>query len=306
VAGEQDPAGEEGANPLITEALTHFPGLGPVRLARLHAQGIRSWMDVLQATDQLPRALRNKASDESQQCLDALVKRDIQFFVDRFAPCDKWRIVDHFLDDISFFDIETMGLEYDAPITVIVCWHQGRLHTFVEHENLDEFLVLLDEVSLLASFNGNAFDVPRVAQTFHIPKLPCPHVDFRWICYHRGFRGSLKEITQRMAIDRPPDLRHADGALAVDLWNRWIQYQDGTARERLLRYCAADVLMLYALGHRLTGRDCQEPWAHLPSASTRVARPGPYELVWNAKGAPMVGGVNGQRTKGVVRCEKIL
>jgi hypothetical protein len=40
----------------------------------------------------------------------------------------------------------------------------------------------------------------------------------------------------------------------------------------LLRYCAADVLMLYALAHRLTGRHCQEPWAHLPSASTPDVR----------------------------------
>ena len=40
----------------------------------------------------------------------------------------------------------TSGLEMDSLITVIACWHQGRLHTFVEHENLDDFLDLLDDI----------------------------------------------------------------------------------------------------------------------------------------------------------------
>jgi uncharacterized protein YprB with RNaseH-like and TPR domain len=201
--------------------------------------------------------------------------------VDRLSPLDKWRIVAEFLDETSFFDIETMGLEHDSPITVIACWHRGELRTFVEHENLDDFLHLLDDVTLLASFNGSSFDVPRVLDTFHIPDLPCPHLDLRWPCYHKGFKGSLKSITSRLGFARPVDLQDADGEMAVHLWNRWTLDQDHPARELLLRYCASDVLLLVMLAHRLAERDVTSHaawWRHLPSApQTDLPREGIQE-----------------------------
>ena len=254
---------------MIGEALQHCIGVGPVRLARLHDAGVRSWTDVLDYPDRIPAGCRAELVQESRRCLAALESANIQYFVDRFAPKDKWRILTHFLDQTTFFDIETLGLEYDAPITVIVCWHAGQLRTFVEHENLDDFLTLLDQVSLLASFNGSSFDVPRVLDAFHIPALPCAHLDLRWLCYHRGLIGGLKDITIRMGITRPPDLQHANGALAVQLWSAWKDRNDRGAREYLIRYCAADVLLLVAIAERLSGRDEEAPdalWRHLPSA----------------------------------------
>lgn len=201
--------------------------------------------------DRLPGAVRDSLTDECTRCLKALDEDDIRYFVDRLHAKDKWRILDEYRARTSFFDIETVGLEHDARISVIVVWHRGKLHEFVEHENLDDFLDLLDEVELLASFNGSSFDVPRVLDAFHIPELPCPHLDLRWLCYHHGYPGGLKEITSRLGIRRPHDLHHADGELAIRLWQRWNHFQDRPARELLLRYCAADVLLLAILAERL-------------------------------------------------------
>jgi uncharacterized protein YprB with RNaseH-like and TPR domain len=259
---------------LITEALMHCPGIGPARLAQLHGLGIRNWSDAVERADQVPPSFCGPLLDECGRCLAALRERDVRFFVDRLAPQDKWRILSEFLDQTSFFDIETTGLEYDAQITVIVCWHRQQLHTFVEHENLDDFLDLLDDVTLLASFNGSSFDAPRVLDAFHIPQLPCPHLDLRWPCYHQGLRGTLKDIAQRSGISRPNDLSDADGALAVQLWNRWILRQDHAAREHLLRYCAADVLMLVMLARQLAKLETAAPsdlWTHLPDAGPTPA-----------------------------------
>jgi uncharacterized protein YprB with RNaseH-like and TPR domain len=241
-----------------------------VRLARLHEAGIRSWSDVVGFGEQLPVACSDSLLEESRRCLEALNARDIRYFVDRFSPFDKWRIVSEFLDETSFFDIETMGLEHNSPITVIACWHRGEMKTFVEHENLDDFLHLLDDVTLLASFNGSSFDVPRVLDTFHIPDLPCPHLDLRWPCYHQGFKGSLKNITARLGFTRPMDLQDADGELAIHLWNRWTLDRDQLARELLIRYCASDVILLAMLAHRLADRDILAHtawWQHLPAAA---------------------------------------
>jgi uncharacterized protein len=257
---------------LITEALLHCSGIGPARLDQLHEAGFRSWHDVVCRAEQLPIGGSSCLVEECQSCLDALAARDIAYFVDRLSPLDRWRIVAEYLDETSYFDIETMGLEHNSPITVIGVWHRGNIHTFVEHENLDGFLDLLDEVMLLASFNGSTFDVPRVLDTFHIPKLPCPHIDLRWPCYHQGFKGGLKSITSRLGFARPDDLTDADGELAIHLWNRWRFDQDHTARALLLRYCASDVLLLAMLAHRLVERDIAPPeswWQHLPPALTK-------------------------------------
>lgn len=242
-----------------------------MRLAQLHERDIHTWADVLDAEDGLAGTCWRQLAEECRRCLAAFDNGEIRYFTDRFASQDKWRILSHFLDQASYFDIETVGLEYNAAITVICCWHEGQLHTFVEHENLDDFLELLDEISLLVSFNGSSFDVPRLLDTFHIPELPCAHLDMRWTCFHQGLTGGLKEIADRAGIVRPMDLQSADGELAVRLWFDWRNRQNRAARELLIRYCASDVLMLIMLAHQQFGRteiSQDELWTQLPAATT--------------------------------------
>ena len=246
--------------------MQHCPGIGPARLEKLREAGILSWTDVLEHAERIPNSHRKALEEERGRCLVALEAANIRYFVDHFMPHDRWRILSHFLEQASYFDIETAGLENGAPITVIVCWHRGELFSFVEHENLDEFLDLLDDMTLLVSFNGSSFDVPRILDAFHIPDLPCPHLDLRWSCYHRGFRGGLKDIAERMSITRPEDLQNADGAEAIQLWNAWMLSQDQDARQRLLRYCAADVLLLVMIAHQIVERediDGPDCWSQL-------------------------------------------
>ena len=218
----------------------------------------------------VPLGIRQHVLAECQRSRLAYEQRDIGYFVDNLCPEDKWRILAEYFDDTSFFDIETSGFEIDAQVTVIACWHGGRLHTFVEHENLDEFLLLLDEIKLLASFNGSSFDVPRILDAFHIPELPCPHLDLRWASYHAGFSGGLKDIADELGIQRPSDLANANGELAIELWLDWQTERDANARSQLVRYCAADVMLLALLGQHLGERQRYQPadlWCQLPEGS---------------------------------------
>lgn len=254
---------------MITEALQHCEGIGPARLSQLQTAGIGSWWSVLDDPGRVPQSFRAIVVSECCRCMEALHARDIQYFVDRLVPQDKWRVLSHYFDDASYFDIETTGLEYDAQITVIVCWHRGTLHTFVEGDNLDDFLDLLDETTLLVSFNGSSFDVPRVLDGFHIPELPCPHLDLRWVSYHQNWTGGLKDIADRLDVPRPADLQDVDGAMAVVWWNQWQNNSDPAALQCLIRYCSADVLLLIALAHHLAGQACpsaSQLWSELPPA----------------------------------------
>ena len=234
--------------------MRHCRGVGPARLKQLHELGIRTWHDVVERSDALPGKLRETLVPESVELIEAVERDDIPFLVDRFRAEDRWRILHHYFDRASFFDIETTGLDRDARITVIVCWHRGELRTFVEDDNLDDFLDWLDDVDLLVSFNGTTFDVPRVVDAFHIPELPCPHVDLRWVCYHRGIRGRLKPITEQFEINRPDDVSELYGEEAVDLWWMWHHGGDRESLRRLVRYCAADVILLRLLAARMIER----------------------------------------------------
>ena len=237
---------------MITQAFLHCRGIGPVKLKQLHSLGLHNWLDILQNPSLIPfnDQLKQELIEEVERSYESLRNRDIHYLSRSFVSQDQWRILGHFFDSATFFDIETSGLSYYDSITVIVCYHKGQLHYFVEHENLDDFVGLLEDVTLLVSFNGSSFDVPRVLDAFRIPELPCPHIDMRWLCYHGQYKGGLKAIASAMNIHRPEDLGNIDGADALDLWERWTRFDDADARSLLIRYCCADVILLMLVAIR--------------------------------------------------------
>ncbi|MBU0677747.1 MAG: ribonuclease H-like domain-containing protein [Verrucomicrobia bacterium] len=268
---------------MIRGALQHLPGVGRERLRLLQNAGITDWR---QLAEDVPLSgigpvTQKKLQAEVLRCEAALAEGNIRYLVSGIRKSDQWRVLGHFFDHASYFDIETSGLDIDSRITVICCLHRGKLYTFTKNENLDEFVDLLDDVDLLVSFNGASFDVPRVVSEFHIPELPCPHIDLRWLCYYESLRGGLKTVEKSMGIERPTDLVGVDGEEAVWLWEMWERGGNGKARERLLRYCAADVLSLRLLAGTLLecrGYTLDFPrggavWRELLSISSSTPKP---------------------------------
>ncbi|MFW5803514.1 MAG: ribonuclease H-like domain-containing protein, partial [Verrucomicrobiota bacterium] len=160
---------------MIDQALLHLPGIGPERQAVLHRRGIRTWRQIAETIEDVPRmgarAWKNVRNAAGRN-LQALETNDLHTLVCELRNEDHWRLLGNYLEQATFFDIETTGLTADSQVTVVVCRHRNRLHTFVRGRNLEEFLDLLDEVDLLASFNGSSFDVPRVTRLFNIPAIP--------------------------------------------------------------------------------------------------------------------------------------
>jgi uncharacterized protein YprB with RNaseH-like and TPR domain len=151
----------------------------------------------------------------------------------------------------AFFDIETAGLATGSPITLIVALQAGELHTFVKGENMDAFLDWVEHVELLVSFNGATFDVPRVLDHFRVPALPCPHLDLREVTKQMGIKGGLKKLEQAFGVERPADLQGMTGEDAEWLWRAWERDRDQAARDKLIRYCQADVIGLRTLAQQL-------------------------------------------------------
>lgn len=262
---------------MITQAFLHCRGIGPAKLRQLQESGLHDWHSVLNHPEQIPfhQRLRDNLLAEIDRCAQALQDNDIHYLAHRLHPHDQWRLLGHFFHQASFFDIETTGLGPYDSISLIVCHHRGRIYHFMEDEGLEGFLDLLEEVQLLVSFNGASFDVPRLLDQFHIPNIPCPHVDARWVCYHGKYVGGLKAIARRMGIESPSDVRGLDGFDAVVLWNRWNRIRDATAKRLLLRYCYADVILLLMVaaqlvmlqGCQLQLPDAADLWAQADSVA---------------------------------------
>ncbi len=254
---------------IVAEALGHLPHIGAVRAARLATAGSAAWPELLAAADPLClgtarwTAVRTAAATS----LAALRADDTLTLARLLRARDHWRLLSRWFDEASFFDIETSGLECGSEVTVVTCLHAGRLYHFVRGENLDDFLPLLEEMRLLVSFNGAGFDVPRILDLYHIPALPCAHVDLRWMCHHAGWQGGLKYVEARHGVRRPADLEGVDGAAAVWLWRAWQEERADSARQQLVRYCAADSVALKLLAARLLA-DLGHPPEPPPAAAT--------------------------------------
>ena len=238
----------------LQQYIRHLPHIGPQREKALRLEGCACWADIVHAPHPLA-GLDVFAWDEvcaaAEQSLRALQADDAAYFTARLPPLEQWRVLTHWYGQASYFDIETSGLEADSIVTLVCCLHAGRPLRFLAGENLDDFLELLESVKLLVSFNGASYDVPRVLDRFHIPELPCAHVDLRWLCHHAGWRGGLKKIERALGLRRPPDLDGLGGAEAVSLWQAWSERGDGQAKRTLERYCSADTVMLKLLAAKL-------------------------------------------------------
>lgn len=260
---------------IIEESLAHLRHVGARRLACLGTAGVRGWGDVLACGAPPPGfspVVWERVKREASSCRDLLERQDLRTLCRCLRNSDHWRVLYEFWEIASYFDIETEGLGNDAGITVIVCLHRGQLHRFTRAEGLDGFLELLDDVKLLVSFNGCGFDIPQVLRWFHVPELPCAHVDLRWVCFHQGWRGGLKRIERDLGLERPADLEGVGGDDAVRLWRRWEARSDEVALRLLVRYCSADVMALRLVaarllaqrGHPVPHADGAQTWGTIP------------------------------------------
>lgn len=256
-------------------AFLHLPGFGPKKVEALRASGIVCWSDLLHhhhldlpgLEDSAPEWVKAIWRDEQ-----AVAAKNLSHLVNTLHRSDHWRILADFLDQATYLDIETTGDQQRPEITLIIAKHKGRLHTYTAEHNLDEFLHLLDDITMLVTFNGASFDVPQMENHFHIPLRDVAHIDLRWVCYHTQMRGGLKEIERAIGLIRPTDLIGMDGAEADWLWQRWKATGNPALLNRLTRYCAADVIGLEHLSRWLIAHLGGAPfpqyqWDGLPEVS---------------------------------------
>lgn len=245
-------------HPCIRQAFRHFPGVGEKRLHKLLEAGILGWEDF---PEQCPSCLScltkqwGRLYEFARENLLAAEQLNWNFFAETLASQDRWRLLAAAWGQAVYLDIETTGVDYQAEVTVISCWDGQQLHLFVKNENLDDFLDYAETVPLFATFNGSLFDIPVLQRCFHVPEISRgAHLDLRWVCRQAGLEHGLKSIEKQLDIRRPEDLQECNGEEAVWLWQRWQSQGHAAARNKLLRYCAADTIALQAVAAKVLER----------------------------------------------------
>jgi hypothetical protein len=213
---------------------------------RLWGSGCLEWRELL-VLDQpsLSTGKLEKVRMQIRQAEVALEAGLADWFLNRLRPPDTIRVLPHFREGAGYLDIETTGLGRRDYVTTVALSVGGRRRCYVRGRNLDELLRDLTDVSLLVTYNGASFDLPRLRSEFRID-LGIPHLDLRPCLEALGYKGGLKRCEELMGIGRSGD-EVLTGRDAVELWERYRESGDEELLLRLLRYNLRDVLSLEVL-----------------------------------------------------------
>ncbi len=131
---------------------------------------------------------------------------------------------------------------YFNDITTITLYDGQATKTYVQGQNLDDFIEDIQKYKVIVSYNGRSFDVPFIENYFKI-RLNHAHIDLRYILYSLGFKGGLKGCERQLGMDRG-DLKEIDGFFAVLLWDEYKRTGDQRALDTLLAYNVQDTVTL--------------------------------------------------------------
>jgi uncharacterized protein YprB with RNaseH-like and TPR domain len=229
---------------MLTNTFIHVQGIGAITEQRLWDSGIRDWgsIDGNLPTPVSPkrRYLLQNSIEESKR---HLANRNPAYFSNLLPANQCWRLFPEFRNATVYLDIETTGLDrYFNRITTIALYDSQAIKTYVQGQNLDDFVEDIQKYKVIVSYNGRSFDVPFIENYFKI-RLNHAHIDLRYILYSLGFKGGLKGCERQLGMDRG-DLKDIDGFFAVLLWDEYQRTGDQKVLETLLAYNVQDTVTL--------------------------------------------------------------
>ena len=229
---------------MLTNTFIHIQGIGAITEQRLWELGIRDWdtidRDLPISVSSNRKYFLQKGVEESRRHLDGC---NPAYFSQLLPANQCWRLFPEFRDSIAYLDIETTGLDrYFNRITTIALYNGQAIKTYVQGQNLNEFVDDIQKYKVIVTYNGKCFDIPFIESFFKI-RLDHAHIDLRYILQNLGFRGGLKGCERQLGIDRG-DLKDIDGFFAVLLWEEYQRTGDQKALDTLLAYNIQDTVTL--------------------------------------------------------------
>jgi uncharacterized protein YprB with RNaseH-like and TPR domain len=156
----------------------------------------------------------------------------------------------------AYLDIETTGLSWmDSKITVIGIYlvngsKSGLVQLVGSEVTAHNLLKAVEGVDTIYTYNGSRFDLPFIHNSLGIDLYTfANHHDLMYDCWRCNLYGGFKAVEQQLGISRR--LKGITGLDAILLWQRYQDYGDLNALNRLLEYNREDVINLEVLRERL-------------------------------------------------------
>lgn len=222
---------------LIQRTFCFLDGVGARKEKQLWKQGIKEWSDFLGATETEIRGISKERKvyydRQLRKAQEALETDDAAYF--RVFGKEQWRLYAFFKDEAGFLDVEVDG---KGKIIVVGVSNYYSTVTFVRGINLERKAIEkeLKRYKIIVTFNGSAFDVPKLKKEFGI-ELHAPHIDLKGLCTRLKMNGGLKEVEKMLNLQRPPHLRGSP----VDLWKAFHASGDKEWLDLLIAYNSEDI-----------------------------------------------------------------
>ena len=230
---------------MLQNTFIHIQGIGAITEQRLWESDLRDWDafsdDISIPLSGMRKYLLKTGIGESRQHLH---QNNPGYFSMLLPSNQSWRFFPEFRDSTVYLDIETTGLDrYYQSITTIALYDGHEIKTYVNGQNLDDFIEDIQKYKVIISYNGKSFDIPFIENYFNI-RLDHAQIDLRYVLYSLvGYRGGLKGCERQLDMDRG-DLNDIDGYFAVLLWNEFIKTKNQQTLETLLAYNIQDTINL--------------------------------------------------------------
>ena len=210
-------------------------------------QGLKDWPDFLQAKKVIGLSLerKNDLDKELRLAQQALLENDSFFFVGKLPSKEMWRLYDYFKEEAGYLDVEINGR---GEVILVGISNYYQTNSFVGGFNLEQKTLekKLKKYKLLITFNGSAFDLPKLKKQFKLD-IPVPHLDLKPLCLNLGLKGGLKEIEKQLNLKRPPHLY----GNPVELWKAFHASGDKEYLNLLLDYNKEDIENLKAVADKV-------------------------------------------------------
>ncbi len=161
---------------MLQNTFIHIQGIGSITEQRLWELGLRDW-ESIDGDLQIPipagrKYLLKEGIGKSKRHLE---NNNPSYFSKLLPSNQCWRLFPEFRDSMVYLDIETTGLDrYFNDITTIALYDGQCIQTYVQGQNLDDFIEDIQKYKVIVSYNGKSFDILSLS-IFQYPTRPRPY-----------------------------------------------------------------------------------------------------------------------------------
>lgn len=232
---------------MLRNTFLHVPGIGVETETSLWKAGCRDWDCFLSEPARFSTGSAGDVGHWLDRSVEALERREHQFFAQRLRTRHAWRAFPEFEDAFVCLDIETDGGQSGDSVTMVGLYDGTDYRCLIKGEDLESFRDVISNYQYIVTFFGNGFDLPMLQRRFPGIVFDQIHLDLCPTLRELGYRGGLKKIEKQLGISRGEETDGLSGWDAVKLWRRYVQFRDDRSLETLVAYNREDVVNLHEL-----------------------------------------------------------